>query len=333
LRTFRATVAGLRDLPDEIRVVPWGRNLTPNGLLVVDDYTARVFAANQTAMGFDQTHGDFEHNSVPREGFVPPEPQEIACEGRFEVRTPAQAGGIDKAGLYFIVSEWKESSKYVAAGNYPDVSVACEQDGKGRILYAHSFAFCRHGAVTNARTFSVALPPLPSSTRQPTDNDTHSMSLKNALISALRENGQDIADDADDATLIASLTSAGGDMKRFTAAINLALKPFGAQLAKVTEKLEGIETRAADAERDLVIADLTRRGVKIPVSAEGLKKFSADELRKESKGWPAGEVPAEDEESAADPAAGTVKTFSNKGGDAKHKASVAAQLGLDAKDL
>ncbi len=333
IRTYRAPVAGLRELPDEIRVVPWGRNQTANGLLVCDEYTASVFAANQRRRGFEQTHGDFEHQTVPRKGYVPAEPLMIACDGSFEVRTPAES---DKPGLYFVISEWKDAARqYVAGGHYPDVSVACEQDAQGRILSAHSFGFCRHGAVSNASTFSVAMPALFSTTQ------TTSM-LKEALIKALRDAGQEVADDISDEALAAAVEAMAGkkaaapDPATYSSQVAALLKPFSSQLEVLTTSMKKLEAGQANNERATVVAELTRDGVIIPLSPEMLTRFSAAELRAESAKWPKGEVPAADG-SASTPAAGEVKTYAAGAAGSRQAAAdkllVAKQLGLKPEEL
>ncbi len=324
LRCYRASVPGLRDLPDEILVVPWGRTNTPNGPLVFDEYSARVMPGNQAAMGFTRIGGDYEHNSVPRKGHTPKEPQEMAAWGTFVIRKPGEDG---KPGLYFRVDEWTESGRaHVGGGHYPGVSIACEQDAAGRVLFAHSIGFVRQPAVPGLSVFNLTLPS--------TDNDTDTM-LKNALIQSLRDDGQTVADDIDDAALVALLTKAGGgtdEPSTFHVKLNTKLDGLATQLTKLTGRIDAAEASAADRERESVIARLTGEGVEIPLSPDMIKRFSAAEILTESAKWPRGTVPVQGADSGNQLAAGAIRTFSSKANDAD-KAAVAAQLGIDPKDI
>jgi len=52
-------------LPVRVKLLNWGRNETSSGPVLVDDTTAKVFSANQKAIGCERVQVDFEHNAVP----------------------------------------------------------------------------------------------------------------------------------------------------------------------------------------------------------------------------------------------------------------------------
>lgn len=322
LRCFRAPVAGLAELPDSILVVPWGRNETPNGPLVVDEVTAEVMPAAQAANNYAEVAADFEHGTaIPNAA----DPQAVAAFGSFEVVRP---GGDIKPGIWYHVTRWtEEGRRFVGGGHYPGVSIACLQDDAGRVIFGHSIGFVRNPAVAGMKVFSasVALPP-PKTQAKPTMEK-----LKQAIITKLRAAGHDVPDDITDDALAALVESSAkpaesDDLKTYNAKLDDISKNLGGVIAR----LDKAEAAAADAERATVLSQLAAEGVVVPLSQDALKRFSAAELLKESAGWERGAVPRD----ATVNAVSGIRTFgTNPGNGAADKASVAAQLGLDPKDL
>lgn len=323
LRCFRAPVAGLAELPDSILVVPWGRSETPNGLLVVDEVTADVMPAAQAANNYAEVAADFEHGTaVPNAA----DPQPVAAFGSFEVVRPGNEER--KPGIWYHVTRWtEEGRRYVGGGHYPGVSIACLQDDAGRVIFGHSIGFVRNPAVAGMNVFSasVALPPTKTQAKPTMEK------LKQAIITKLRAAGHDVPDDITDDALAALVESSAKPAESDD------LKTYGAKIDGMSKLLEGLNTRldkaeaaAAEAERAGVLSQLAAEGVAVPLSAEALKRFSAAELLKESANWERGAVPRD----ASVNTMGGLRTFgTNPGSGAADKASVAAQLGLDPKDI
>lgn len=156
LTTLRAVSNGAlksTSLPSRIKVLDWGTNETAKGRIILDDSSAAALAANQAAAGFARVALDFEHNTVPGspEYERTKEPREIAGYG-----TPVIIPG---DGLYL------ENVTYTASGaagakNFEDLSPAVKLDEQGRVVFLHSVALVRNGAV-HGLTFFSASRPLP----------------------------------------------------------------------------------------------------------------------------------------------------------------------------
>lgn len=133
---FRAADA---KLPSRIKLLNWGWNDTSEGPVIVDEVTARLFAANQKAIGRERVAVDFEHNTVPgsREYDRTQEPRAVAGHCAL-VCVPGE-------GIF------GEALTYTAAGqthaaDYEDVSIAPYLDKEGRVVAAHSVALTHTGA-------------------------------------------------------------------------------------------------------------------------------------------------------------------------------------------
>ncbi len=333
LRCYRSAVEGLRDLPGTIRVAPWGLAETPNGPMLVDEVTAEVLPVNQAAMNYVVVAGDYEHGTAkpgPRQ-----EPQEIPCRGTVSVVRPGNAEGM-APGLYFTVTEWTESGrKFVGGGHYPGVSLACLQDEEGRVLFVHSVGFVRNPAVPGMSVFSVNLGgDMPAKSTKAKATNKMNEKYRAAMITALKKMGKTVPDDVTDDDLITMFEAATGGEEPAApelATFNVALGRIEKQLNGLTERLARSEASAADSARAAVVAGLAAEGVEIPLSADMLQRFSADELLAESAKWPRGTVPRD----ASLPLPAGLRTYGagGSGDSAADKASIAAQLKLDPKEF
>lgn len=74
-------------LPFRLKVLNWGKNSTLKGDVVVNKTTEKVFAENQKATGREEIVLDFEHNTVPgtEEYNRTKEPREVAAHGTLEI--------------------------------------------------------------------------------------------------------------------------------------------------------------------------------------------------------------------------------------------------------
>lgn len=322
VRCFRSAVAGLSELPESILVAPWGRSETPNGLLIVDEVTADVLPAAQAANNLLEVAGDFEHGTALPDA---KEPQPVGAFGRVEVVRP---GSDRKPGIWFHVDRWTaQGREFVGGGHYPGVSIACLQDDAGRVILCHSIGFVRNPAVAGMNVFSamIALPNHPTQTTKTMEK------LKLAIIANLRKAGHDVPDDISDdalAALVESSQKPAEEAELSTYATKL--NGIEALLKGLNGRLDKTEATAAEAERTAVLSQLAAEGTIIPLSNEALSRFSAAELRKESEKWERGAVPRD----ASLQGLSGLRTFgAASGATTRDKADVAAQLGLEEKDI
>lgn len=138
----------IKVLPSKVKLLNWGENKTTVGPVFVDDETARVFSANQRAIGRERVPVDFEHNTVPGtpEYNRSYEPRPIAGHSALV----CMAGkGIFAEGI-----TWTDTGLALAA-NYEDVSLAPMLDKEKRVVAAHSWALTHAGAAPGM-TFALA---------------------------------------------------------------------------------------------------------------------------------------------------------------------------------
>jgi phage I-like protein len=160
-------------LPDRLKLLNWGVNKSTQGDVILDDTTAKVFAANQSTHGLDRVALDFEHNTVP--GSVEyertEEPRVVAGYGTPEL--------IPGDGLYL------SAITYTAAGceqarNYADLSPAVAVDSSGRVTMLASAALVRAGAVEGLSFFSAApksIKYMPETTQAGSPGDENTLSV------------------------------------------------------------------------------------------------------------------------------------------------------------
>ena len=127
-------------LPSRLKLLNWGENPTVQGPVIVDEVCMEVFSANQRSLGFERVALDFEHNTVPGapEYERTKEPRDIAAQG-----TPRILRG---DGLYLEELTWFNLGKEKAP-TYEDLSPAVKWDASNRLIFMHSTALTRNGAV------------------------------------------------------------------------------------------------------------------------------------------------------------------------------------------
>jgi phage I-like protein len=137
-----------KDLPRRLKLLDWGRNETVKGPVIVSELTARQLPALQAARGFDRIALDYEHNTVAGtpEFERTKEPREVAAYG-----TPLLIPG---EGLFLDAIEYTPSGESNAR-NYIDLSPAPERASDGTVVFLHSVALVRQGAVEGLSFFSV----------------------------------------------------------------------------------------------------------------------------------------------------------------------------------
>jgi phage I-like protein len=275
-------------LPQRLKLLNWGRNDSTKGPVLLDEISAQALAANQRALGFDRVALDYEHNTVPGtpEYERTREPRDVAAYG-----TPVVIPG---DGLYLENLQWTPSGR-ASAKNYADLSPAPSRDAEGRVVFLHSAALVRNGAVFDLSFFSAT--PTPKAM-------TDTLTLAD-LATALGLDAQ--APRADVLTkLSAALKPAPVDLTPLTARIEtiekarpsggagVTLEAFAALEARVKD-IEAArttdQTAAEQREREALIAEATREGKLIPLTAEQIKTVPLDTFKALVAGLPKNVVP------------------------------------------
>jgi phage I-like protein len=146
---------GVAGLPTRILVMPWGRNETTQGPVIVNETTVKQLIAFNRSQNWDKAYFDFEHASIPGSPTYQGEPVKIAApgvsldEGGVEV-VPGE-GVYQRTGAYTPVG-----AEAVAGGNYSDLSPVVKVNEAHEMIGLHSTAFCRHGATTGLIFLSAA---------------------------------------------------------------------------------------------------------------------------------------------------------------------------------
>lgn len=135
-------------LPKRLRILKWGDNETSQGIIRIGLLTLAA-AASWDAAGYGEIALDFNHSSVPGHESYVGEPIRIAGMGTPRV--------IEGDGLYLENISWTEDGR-AFAGSYRDLSPAVK-DQDGEVIYIHSVALARNGAVRDLHLFSARTPP------------------------------------------------------------------------------------------------------------------------------------------------------------------------------
>lgn len=237
-----ALVAGR--LPSRLKVLGWGENPSVKGIVTAADRTARVLLANQKSRGFEKVALDFEHNTVPGspEYERSQEPRKVAGYGTLEI-IPAE-------GVFLNALEWTPAGQADAL-NFADLSPAVELDAEGHVLFIHSIALTRAGAVEGLSFFNVHL------------NTKPTMAEKFITLAALAALFS-LPDTASEADVIGKLKD------RLTPASPPDLTPLNTQLGTLDARVKKIEEAG---NKGIATLSATLDGKVITLSAEDLAKF------------------------------------------------------------
>lgn len=318
-------------LPERLVVCPWGsHDVGSRGKVIVNDKTLAVFGANQKLLGRDgRIQGDFEHNTVEgTEAYkADKEPRLVVTWGDARVEPGI---GVTVSGLTYT----PEGKAALEGGHYQDISPAVVRDKDGVVIGLHSFAFCRHGQISNftigaasaGAALKARLTALSASFPDPTDSETAPMKPTPELIALLALLGVTLAAEADEAATATALKDAA-------AKVEAAKKPPDAMSAEVntkfdalSAKIEKIEAERDELKRAEILREAAAEGKVVPLSAEVLKATPLDVLRDIVKNAKAGEVPLQKTETGKE-AKGSVEAFTAEGKD------VLAKLGLTPEDV
>lgn len=282
--------------PTEFKVLSFGANATLKGDVRVTAKTRDLLPRLQRTRGFDRVALDFEHNTLPgTPAYVEStEPRAVAAYGVPQLRAD---------GLWLGELAWTPNGRK-SARDYIDLSPAPELDTNGDVIFLHSVALCRQGAVDglNAGFYSVTV-PLNSN-----NNDTNSEDALMEKIMALLKKALSLADTATDADLEKALTALCAKIKdietkvvalsagagsaagnKGTAGANADGEkgaPGSAAIAALTAKLDDVvgKVKAFDAaiekrDRDELVAQACREGKVVPLTAEQIASTPVATLR------------------------------------------------------
>ena len=273
LKLSSASEGVAAELPTRIKLLGWGKNATSEGEVIVDELTARVFSANQKAIGRERVVLDFEHNTVPGtpEYKRTTEPRSVAGHANL-VCVPGE-------GIFAEAITYTGTGKKAAA-DFEDVSLAPYCDKQNRVIGAHSVALTHTGAAYGVgfaqapETLSAGgelaadLKTLSASTTPAAPEQNQNMIQLKVLAAALG-----LAENADEAAVSAALT------KRLAipAAEPVDLKPLSARIEALENKLADGEKTATEIKRGQLVTLFASQG-KVPKKADGTN-YSAEELR------------------------------------------------------
>jgi len=265
-------------LPARLKVLGWGDNPSVKGVVTLSDFSVSRLPARQAETGFDRIALDFEHNTVPGspEFDRTSEPRAVAAYG-----TPRIVPG---DGLFLEQLQWTPAGKS-AALNYADLSPAVELDERGNIIFVHSVALTRAGAVEGLSFFNVNLPT-------PNQKTMPEKFLTLAAMAAMLGLNESAEEAAVTAEFKKRLTPpAPPDLTTLSARIEAlekkapAAPAAGPELTALAARVKALEDGIAsgnaaviERERADLLGRFSAEG-KVPLNAGGLA-YSADELQK-----------------------------------------------------
>lgn len=256
------------DLPSELLMLRWGENKTAKGPVIVGQKTLSVLPGNQRAMGFEEVSLDFEHNTVPGHPNNKGEPAAIAANRA--VPTP-----VEGQGIIFKALNWTTAGKEYRE-HYRDLSPAVQVDENDEVIWCHSGALCRNGAVFDLHAFNAGF-----------DFKTLNMTVFDRPATTAVVNK--VAVDLDQLRKVLSLSADATieDINRALVALNgMPADATGlsadaaAQIRALTAKVNGFESRFTDSERVGIVNLALSAGKVIPQEfLEGEHKLGNAQLR------------------------------------------------------
>ena len=262
-------------LPARLKVLGWGESNSVKGPVRLNEASIASLPQRQREMGFEKIALDFEHNTVPGslEYERTREPRSVAAYG-----VPRVVAG---EGLFLEALEWTPEGEK-AALNYADLSPAVQFDEEGNVVFVHSAALTRNGAVEGLSFFNVTVSNHMSDNKPSTPGSGTFITLV-ALAGALGLSAT--ATEAEVMGRVTSLNSLDDRLKKLedlgskiTTLSATDLKPLTERLDKIEAELKAGSAAATDREREKIISLFTAEG-KVPKGADG-KELSADELKK-----------------------------------------------------
>jgi phage I-like protein len=228
-------------------------------------------------LGFGEIALDFEHNTVPGapEYERSQEPRAVAAYGKPEV--------VLDDGLYLSAIRWTPEGEK-SARNFADLSPAIQLDDQRNVVFIHSAALTRNGAVDGLHFFSA----------EGRTEETKPMTIETADLAPLVGLSADATKEALLAELKKRLLPVTHDpITSFSVTVDGKEQKFGAsEILALTSRLAAVESQlnagaasAAEVEKGRVIASFAAEGKvpldgdRKPMTAEALKAFSVDVLK------------------------------------------------------
>lgn len=255
------------ELPTRIKLLGWGKNVTSEGEVIVDELTARVFSANQKAIGRERVVLDFEHNTVPGtpEYKRTTEPRAVAGHANLTC--------VPGEGIFAENITYTGTGKKTAA-DFEDVSIApyCEKKS-GRVIGAHSVALTHTGAA-----YGVGFAQAPETLSADGELAADLKTLSATSTHNIKNNMDGNATLETLSAQIAGLSKTLGDrIAILEQAKPVDLTPLSASVADLQKKLTDGEKTATDIKRAQLVTLFASQG-KVPKKADNTN-YSADELK------------------------------------------------------
>ena len=218
-------------LPTELKLLDFGVNQTRKGPVSVGQRTRDTLPRLQSERGFDRIALDFEHNTVPgtKAYKESSEPRPVAAYGVPQLRAD---------GIYLTSLTWTPDG-VKSARNFIDLSPAPELDSNGEVIFLHSAALCRQGAVDGLSFYSVDMPVNAGQTQQEDE-------LMDKILAALRK-GLGLAETATDEDIAKCLSTLSTSM---------------AQGAKSMEQITALNAKLAEIEKAITTLSAAGGGEK-----------------------------------------------------------------------
>jgi phage I-like protein len=257
-----------KNLPSRLKLLNWGVNKTVKGDVTVGAETLRQLNANQKSGGFEHVALDFNHQTVPNSATFQKDPVKVAAYGTPEV--------VEGDGLYLNITEWTDAGREHAA-SYRDLSPTPLLDKNGEVIFLHSAALCRQGAVEdltfyNVSDFNSLKPPTAPA---PMVNTPNPLDPKASLTKLLNTLGVQVKDGATDAEII---EAANNFKPAAAAAANPDVTALSADLAAFRKDFTEFQTSREQGERDALVALASSQGKVIPLTADQIKTTSLTTL-------------------------------------------------------
>jgi phage I-like protein len=245
--------------PPRLKLLNWGRNETVKGPVTVGNRTVAEMAANQKTRGFEHIALDYNHQTVPGHPNFKPDPVDVAAYGIPTV--------IPGEGLFLEGIDWTPDGSKNSI-NYRDLSPTPQLDENGEVIFMHSVALCRQGAVDGLTFYDASfLKPLSST---PSMTTSAAGADKGALLTdLLKKLNVDVPANATDAQIAEAVTKYTAPAAAATTpAVQSDVVSMSAIEKLINDKLTPLSTKFESNERASLLALATSQGKVIPLTAE-----------------------------------------------------------------
>lgn len=249
-------------LPTRIKLLNWGSNPGTKGDMICNATTLRELGRNQRAANFERIAFDFEHNTVKGSDTYRGEPAKVAGYGVPEV--------VDGQGLFLNSIEWTEDGKqFVGGKHYIDQSPALLTNARGEVIFLHSAAACRNGALNESRI---------------TLNSANGLFLNSMtdykpliiMILGLPETATDAEIEAAAKAFAEKQSAIVTNSADFAGKLTL----LTTQITALETKLAGLDTKVTADEYQLALNSAAAEGKVIPKTlTEGATRINLDQLK------------------------------------------------------